>query len=682
MIRLMSVRIRLILASSLMLFTELTLIRWLGSNLLHLSYFSNIVLLGSFLGIGLGFLLAKADRKPPMWFPVILAALVLGVLVFPGGVDRSGSDLIYFTAVSTTRTLPPELTLALVFIGVAAVLVGPAVMVAQCFFDLPRLDAYRYDLIGSLIGTVLFAIMSFFGAPPMVWALVITAVTVALLPMRPFRKSWATIAGLLAFVVMLSIGTFAGDIWSPYYKIQTLDQSGTDSKGNPYTATIVIANGVPHQAIISLDVRLEQEPFYGIPYQRIADNGGVGDVLVVGAGNGSDVALALRNGATHVDAVEIDPRIRDLGVQMHPQKPYDDPRVTSYIGDGRAFLRQTDHMYDLIIFALPDSLTLVAGSNQLRLESYLFTQEALEAVRSRLKPGGAFAMYNYYREDWLIGRLAGTAEAAFGHKPCVDTYAARSAVIVIGLTPEDQKCGIPGTNATSVASVTGPAPVHDERPFLYLKDQGIPTIFLVVIGLILLISFVAVRKVGGPLRRMAPYADLACLGAAFLLLETRAVTWSALLFGTTWLVNAFVFAGILIVVLLAVEVTRRLKTRPSRPIAFGLLGLTLLIAWLVPTTWLLALPVWARVIAAAVVAFGPVFASNIVFASRFETTDDPTGAFAANLLGAMLGGCLEYLALIVGYPALLLIAGLLYVGAFLLGPKDAKLGLLDAELKV
>ena len=112
-----------------------------------------------------------------------------------------------------------------------------------------------------------------------------------------------------------------------------------------------------------------------------------------------------------------------------------------------------------------------------------------------------------------------------------------------------------------------------------------------------------------------------------------------------------------------------MKRRPSRPVAFGFLALTLLVAWLVPTSWLLSMPIGLRVIAAVVIAFGPVFASNIVFATRFDSTADPTSAFAANLLGAMVGGCLEYLALIVGYPALLLLAGLLYIGAFALGPR-------------
>ena len=100
------------------------------------------------------------------------------------------------------------------------------------------------------------------------------------------------------------------------------------------------------------------------------------------------------------------------------------------------------------------------------------------------------------------------------------------AVIVAGLTEADQRCGDPAVDASVVTDLSGPPPVHDERPFLYLKDASIPGTFLLVIVMVLLVSLIAVRVIGGPLRRMAPYADLACLGAAFLLLETRAVTWS------------------------------------------------------------------------------------------------------------------------------------------------------------
>jgi spermidine synthase len=125
---------------------------------------------------------------------------------------------------------------------------------------------------------------------------------------------------------------------------------------------------------------------------------------------------------------------------LNPQHPYQDPRVHAYVTDGRAFLHNTAKRYDLIVFALPDSLTLVAGSNQLRLESYLFTVEALSDVKKHLNPGGTFAMYNYYRQSWLVGRLAATVEQAFGHVPCVDTYQNRSAVIVAGVATTDQVC--------------------------------------------------------------------------------------------------------------------------------------------------------------------------------------------------------------------------------------------------
>src|SRR6187399_3349393 len=90
--------IRLLLASSLMLFLELALIRWLGANVVHLSYFSNFVLLGSFLGIGAGFLISRKSWSVwPVSMP-LLSILVVGVLVFPVTIERTGSDLIYFTS--------------------------------------------------------------------------------------------------------------------------------------------------------------------------------------------------------------------------------------------------------------------------------------------------------------------------------------------------------------------------------------------------------------------------------------------------------------------------------------------------------------------------------------------------------------------------------------------------------
>ncbi|MBI0380862.1 spermidine synthase, partial [Streptomyces albiflaviniger] len=98
-----NVRARLLLASATMLFVELALIRWTGANIVHLSYFSNFILLGSFLGIGLGFLLpADRGRWLTRWTPVPLAVLVVLVREFPVQVRQTSGEVIYFTAVKTT----------------------------------------------------------------------------------------------------------------------------------------------------------------------------------------------------------------------------------------------------------------------------------------------------------------------------------------------------------------------------------------------------------------------------------------------------------------------------------------------------------------------------------------------------------------------------------------------------
>jgi hypothetical protein len=148
------------------------------------------------------------------------------------------------------------------------------------------------------------------------------------------------------------------------------------------------------------------------------------------------------------------------------------------------------------------------------------------------------------------------------------------------------------------------------------------------------------------------------------------VTGFALLFGTTWVVNALVFAGVLIAVLAAVETTRRFRT-PPLPVMYAVLLSGLALAWLVPSSWLLSLPVGPRAVLAVTIAFMPIFAANVIFSKRFADTAEPTVAFAANLLGAMLGGCLEYLALLTGYNALLLIAAALYIGAYVVRPRQA-----------
>ena len=643
-----------------MLFLELALIRWLGSNVVHLSYFTNFVLLGSFLGIGLGFLLARTERTVLPWSPVVLAALVGVVSFAPVRINRASDEIIYFT--STDPSGPPAwLTLPLIFCAVAVAVLGPAEAVGRCFRELPPLDAYRLDLMGSILGIAAFTALSFVRAPSVAWGVVVAAAFVALL--------WSELNGVLSIavaviVVLLAFESAAiGVSWSPYYKVTTDEVPGL----NNTEQLRISVNGIPHQVMRSAELRLQEEPQYGIPYERFADNP-LRRVLIVGAGSGSDVAIALAKGADHVDAVEIDPRILQIGEQRHPDQPYDDERVSTFVNDGRAFLEQSDTRYDLILFALPDSLVLVSGASAIRLESYLFTREAVEAARDHLAPGGGFAMYNYYREDRLIDRLGGTVADVFGHEPCVDRVgnAGGQAVIATGLASADQDCSADQSELPADRA----EPATDDRPFVYFFGSSLPALYLVALGGILAVSLVAVRALAGPFRTMRPYADLFFMGVAFLLLETKNITTFALLFGTTWVVNAIVFGGVLVAVLLAVETTRRLRT-PSLPVVYAGIAVSLVVAYAVPNSLLLELPLVARVLAAVALAFTPIYLANVAFAKRFAATDDSRAAFAVNILGAMVGGCLEYLALLTGYRNLLVLTALLYLIAFALTPRRA-----------
>jgi len=649
--------LRLVLGSALMLFLELALIRWLGANVVHLSYFTNFVLLGSFLGIGLGFLISRRRWSILPVTPVLLALLVLGVRLFPVSIDRTGADLIYFTALETTGP-PAWLILPVIFVLAAAVLAGPAEVVGRCFAGLAPLTAYRWDLVGSLLGIALFTVLSFRWAPSVVWGAVVAVTFVVLVG---GRSRWlAGLAGAVIVAALLVETMTPGVSWSPYYKVTTREETS-----DGFTRVYISVNGVPHQSMSPAEWKLTRSSeIYGAPYAH-RDDAPLNNVLVIGAGSGSDVAIALTKGARHVDAVDIDPRLVQIGVEDNPDGAYQDPRVTRHINDGRAFLENTEQKYDLILFALPDSLALVSGASQIRLESFLFTEEALRSARDHLTDDGVFAMYNYYREDWLIDRLGGTAAAAFGHDPCIDLFSGATAVVSAARNPDNQRCN----HDNHALPESYPAPVHDDAPFLYYDGGMVPTIYLWALGGILLISLLLVRAVGGPFRSMRPYADLFFMGAAFLLLETKNIATFANLFGTTWTVNAMVFAGVLLIVLAAVETTRRFRT-PSLGVVFGLIAASLALAYAVEPAWLLTLSFGPRLLAATLLAFIPIYLANIAFAKRFAESDNSQSAFGLNLLGAIVGGCLEYAALLTGYRNLLVVVAVLYLVAFVLKPKE------------
>ena len=635
-----------------MLFVELALIRWTAAYNVYVAYFTNFVLLASFLGIGVGFLRARGARDLSRWAPAALAAAA--ALIFVLRVVKGPDTPTDLNTLFNLPAPPIWVVLPLIFVAVVASLATIAEGVGRRFVRFEPLDAYRLDIVGSLSGIVAFSALSFVRIGPVLWGLTIVVVFLVLLGRPRELVAWGWLGAVL---LVFAAGSFTpGDTWSPYYRV-TVRPVQSDGR------IPINVDSLAHQSILPMSQ--VRAGFYSKPYTHLHP-GTLDNVLIVGAGSGNDVALALEKGARHIDAVEIDPVLQGIGVARNPAHPYQDPRVSVHIDDGRAFLERTNSTYNLILFALPDSLTLVSGQSSLRLESYLFTEEAMESVRDHLRPGGVFAMYNYYT-PFVFERYANTMDQVFGHEPCFDpieqTKSPRQqAVLTVGLTPGDIACTRLWTAGANV-----PAPSTDDHPFPYLRGNAIPGFYLWALALILLGSFVIVRMASGvPFGAMRGYADLFCMGAAFLLLETKSVVQFALLFGTTWLVNSLVFAGVLLAVLLAVELARRLRL-PRASLLYGLLVAALVVAWFVPPDKLLSLAVVPRFLAGIAVAFTPVFLANLIFAQRFKDVGASTLAFGANLLGAMLGGVLEYLAIVTGYRDLLLVVAILYGLAFLFG---------------
>jgi spermidine synthase len=569
----------LFLISLLILFLELACIRWFPAHVLYLTFFTNVVLLASFLGMSVGCLTARDRRNYLSLTPVLLVV----ALAAAHAVEMSSGSFVKFVDVGNQASpqqvffgteyhnqdlsryaIPVEVLCGFFFIVIALAFIGPGQELGRALKRWPnRVQAYTFNIVGSIVGIVLFAACSWLELSSLWWFLLVAlglAYFYFISPRSLFPRrllSWSpVIALLLVLVVWLAAFVpvhhdYQGQrqtrqFWSPYYRI--------DFKQADLSLSV---NLIYHQQMVS---RTENFPAYALPHllNRDAGRPAFADVLIIGAGSGNDVSRALQWGAQHVDAVEIDPAINRLGRQYHPDHPYQDPRVEIHLDDGRNFLRSSNRKYDLIVYALVDSLVLHSGYSNIRLESFLFTRQTYEDVRRHLKPNGNFVIYNYFRQGWLAARLQKGLEEVFGAgNPLVLTLPYRKliepdratfgdfTVFFAGATDElrqafakqpdywlriDEPPGPtspngfqqPGPEATAtvlqppaiaaaaasqwqhfgLATVLPPArdlrTATDDWPFLYLREPMIPTLslrgMLIMGGLGLLLIFLFLRR--------------------------------------------------------------------------------------------------------------------------------------------------------------------------------------------
>jgi hypothetical protein len=152
------------------------------------------------------------------------------------------------------------------------------------------------------------------------------------------------------------------------------------------------------------------------------------------------------------------------------------------------------------------------------------------------------------------------------------------------------------------------------------------------------------------------------LGAGFLLLEAQIVSRMAMLFGTTWLVNSIVIAGVLVLIVLANAFVAGWSRVPMS-LAYVAILLCMSASYLVPLERLFFQTFWVKALVATLVLCSPVLFASIVFIRSFVDCGFSGQALGSNLLGALVGGMLESLSLWTGIRSLIILAALLYVAS-------------------
>jgi hypothetical protein len=677
----------LFLASALTLFAELALIRWVATEVRVFAYVKNLALLLCFLGFGLGCALA---RQRPRWQTAATALLGLIVIVrlpwrgaqimetLSQSLGAAQDVEIWATGTrhDTTGFLLAVAVTAILLLLITYIFIPIGQTVSRQIELAPRpLYGYSWNLAGSLAGILAFFAVSWLALPPAVWFTIVLA-GMALLPSN--RSDTIRLAAAIVPVALLLVDPSTPhhfNIWTPYQQIEVDDKTFPDGE---LSGTLIRVNHTGYQTIVNLSpdflvrhpgllAEAPDENPYNLPFRFTSPNP---SVLIVGSGTGNDVAAALRHQSRAVDAVEIDPKILDLGRRRHPEHPYDDPRVFAHLTDARAFMKRTTARYDLILFGLLDSHTQLSDYSNMRLDNFVYTEESFREARALLAPDGILFLKFQINHPFVGRRLAEMLTRTFGKAPVVflapSSYTSAATCFAISPSGQVENSLAADLRLRQFVDARPPAflalpevaVTTDDWPYLYHQGHWIPGIFYLLSALVILLAAVFYFQIPEARTRI-PSLFFFSMGAGFLLLETQVVSRLALYFGTTWQVNGIVIAAILSALLLANFVIERQQRAWQR--AWTLIGILVGItcAYFVPFN---RIPGSAALVGsyAALIFAIPVFFAGLLFASEFRSVDSPAAALGANMLGAVVGGLLENLSLIIGMKALLLVAALLY----------------------
>jgi hypothetical protein len=666
---------RIFWLSFILLFGEILAVRWLGIEIPVVRVFPNLIIMVCLVAASAGISKANTNSgNTKMAFATVsgACALLLIPLIFSVQLGLPHLSLKFGGTEAQSNVLQSLLLLSIVITALYVIFQCIGKWLGKEFETAPPLAAYSSNLLGSIAGTVAFAIISWLCLAPWLWIAMAGIVAFYL-----YKKP--AVAIVTTLLVAAACYTSSGSLWSPYSKLDIQPMVlGKDSILGKDNYLLQSNNQYFHMALRMLspvEEKKVEEEFGGsdqgkailypyawlkLPFQGSSKHD---RILVLGAGSGNDVAFALANGAKHVTAVEIDPVIAKLGSTRHPNKPYIDPRVTVRNEDARTFLRYSRDKFDLVEFAFLDPGATLNAASFLRVDNYVYTVESMKAALKLIDQDGVVCVtFATGAQSGVTARLYQTITDANGEPPVAFTSKDWDSVIFI-FGPGAKNVSLSTLTADKLLPYHPPSQIRastDQWPFLYLTydPAGIWLYITVLIVAIVLPACILLRQ-GGAGISGAEWANMFFLGQAFMLMETKSITHLSLLLGATWIVSSAVITTVLIFAWIANLLVAR-KLAPPVNVLYACLVAGLLLQYFVTIPESTAFPAALITTLYCFIDCLPILFGSMIFSTCFGKTKFATQALAANLLGVSIGGLTENLCVVTGTSNLTFVAMLLY----------------------
>ena len=669
-------------AAGLGLFLELSIIRIHSSYFQLFAYFKNLSLLSCFLGLGVGYSFSKVKFYSLNWtFPLVALQISFMYLLKDTPVTLFFQNPIseiwnmgQAPAVGFIHIVLIYFFISVIFLLNAVAFVPLGHLVAKLMYNCDTLKAYSYDLIGAIFGIVLFTLLSFIWTGPMVWLIISFVVLIYFQHNLNLNIKFNCISFIfLALVLNTFNDSSKMDLHSPYQNVSV------KFNANQATPITVESNNLWLQTPINLSNKFYQEQniawheFYTIPYNSTQKN--FEKILIVGSGTGNDVATALRSTNATIDAVEIDPLVADLGVKFHPEQPYSNKRVKLTINDARNFIKETENKYDLIVYSLLDSHANLSSKGGVRLDSYVYTAESFFEAKKKISKNGIIFLSFAISTEEMGNKIYKMLKMNFDLDPIILTKNENPEETnfiegVYAFLVSDNKIDLDLSNTYFAETdlfkdkkfYNDVDISTDDWPFFYMSYRIYPVSYVVLISIIFFISLFFLKNLTKMSLSKFSYPSF-FLGVGFMLMETKGITELAKIYGSTWFVVSIVITAILTMAYLAnLFIIKGIKISINQIYFF--LILSLLLSYSLSFINYYNYPIYILKLIIPIILTFPVFFSGLAFSKELVRYGSTANALSCNILGAIVGGLLEYNSMYFGFKFLYLLAIFFYFMAY------------------